>query len=405
MGDSTSYDVVIGLNYGDEGKGLVTDWRVRTHVLEGRNVTVVKHNGGPQAGHTVVHPTHGRFVFSQLGAGSFRGASTHLAGTFLVEPTLLRAEIRAFKTMFGLDATVTIDPGCRIVTPYDAAYNRAVEESRGAGRHGSCGFGINATVSRNLREPFVAACFENLRESDLIEAYAAIGEWYARRAEAQGIQGEYSKHAAGLDAEVVARNAYASMSIITMREFRPRYHTAVVFEGCQGLLLDEYADGFPHVTRSRTGGTNPARMMAGWGESTDFATVYGVTRAYTTRHGEGPLCETDGFSASDPTNVENPNQGKMRFSRSVNVTGQLNTIRHDGFRRVNLVMTCVDQLPNTDYVWTDQHPLGRVRFASFAVGLPVENYYVSRGPTADHVSKVWARDRTVDTPLESMIKW
>ena len=74
--------IIIGKNYGDEGKGLAVDYFAGTAKRRGTPVLVVRHNGGAQAGHTVDR-RNGRFIFHQLSSGSFLGADTLWAKTFL----------------------------------------------------------------------------------------------------------------------------------------------------------------------------------------------------------------------------------------------------------------------------------------------------------------------------------
>ena len=74
--------VVIGANFGDEGKGLITDFETRRQDAQ----LVARFNGGAQAGHTVVTDAGQRHVFGHISAGTFAGASTYLASTFIVNP-------------------------------------------------------------------------------------------------------------------------------------------------------------------------------------------------------------------------------------------------------------------------------------------------------------------------------
>lgn len=131
--------VVIGANYGDEGKGLVTDFLSNSETL------VVRFNGGAQAGHTVVTPEGQRHVFHHIGSGALRGAATLLSRFFIVNPFIFLKEVKEL----GFEPTVSIDPRASVTTPYDMLLNQAVERKRGEERHGSCGLGINETVTRS----------------------------------------------------------------------------------------------------------------------------------------------------------------------------------------------------------------------------------------------------------------
>src|SRR5262249_48902654 len=99
----------------------------------------------------------------------------------------------------------------------------------------------------------------------------------------------------------------------TMQAAEDAVFDNIVFEGAQGLLLDEYHRFFPHVTRSRTGLANVVDLCQAMGDI-DRLDVYYVIRPYMTRHGEGPFPSYDpDMSFPDPTNHPNPWQGTLRF--------------------------------------------------------------------------------------------
>src|ERR1700733_5726906 len=148
--------VVIGAGFGDEGKGLMTDYFAEPGGL------VVRFNGGAQAGHTVMvsrpfftrmpegyHKVttmdYSRHVFHHFGSGTFQGATTCLSRFFIVNPMVFVEECEQLRGL-GLRPTVIIDPSCPVTTPYEMILNQIMEERRGDQRHGSCGLGINETV-------------------------------------------------------------------------------------------------------------------------------------------------------------------------------------------------------------------------------------------------------------------
>ena len=139
--------IVIGANYGDEGKGLMTDYFCREAAAQGETCLNVLTNGGPQRGHTVVTPEGIRHIFHHLGSGSFAGADTFFCDAFLINPMIFRGEYEALRRA-GADFRVFVHPACRWTTPYDMILNQMAEEFRGGKRHGSCGFGIWETVLR-----------------------------------------------------------------------------------------------------------------------------------------------------------------------------------------------------------------------------------------------------------------
>ena len=91
---------VIGANFGDEGKGLMTDLFCRTD----SSVINIRSNGGAQAGHTVCTSDGKRHIFSHIGSGSFAGADTYLSEFFILNPMLFSREQREFVQLrAGLD--------------------------------------------------------------------------------------------------------------------------------------------------------------------------------------------------------------------------------------------------------------------------------------------------------------
>ncbi len=329
---------VIGKNYGDEGKGLA----VSALTAQGGPALVVRHNGGAQAGHTVEGPW-GRFVFHQLGSGSFHGADTLLSSTFLIDLYQLGREMRDYLTLGGAAPRVWADPAAQIAYPDDVLINMALETSRGEQRHGSCGMGIyeaqlRARAGYGLTVGEAAGMSADALARRLISMRR---EYSARRLADLGLTGggagEYGELLRDDTLLIGAAETYARESAhLTLRtpdgEWLAGY-ARVVFEGAQGLLLDaEYAPGGPHVTASRTGLTHPAAHCAAWGLPLDRA-VY-VTRSYVTRHGAGPLpfaCAPESLGALtlDRTNVPNPWQGTLRYARHPDVPEFFAQLRAD----------------------------------------------------------------------------
>ena len=350
--------VVIGANYGDEGKGLMTDYHAAP---VGRHGIVVRFNGGAQAGHTVTTPGGMRHVFSHFGSGTLAGAATFLSRHFVCHPALFLKEADALAAAGVALPPVFVDERAPVSTLYDILLNQIVERHRGAGRHGSCGMGFGETVERNL-DPAFALTVTDLRQGAgyLLHRLAAIRDGYVpRRLAALGIPALDAQAAAWLASdEGLQRFVHAAMRFRRMtRCARPevlRESAQVVFEGAQGLLLDQERGAFPYVTRSHTGVRNALDVATEAGIGT-LAVTY-VTRAYLTRHGAGPLAgELPGkpyAGIEDPTNVPNEFQGSLRFAH-LDLDLLERTIRTDfadaracpGIRaHLNLAVGCLDQV-------------------------------------------------------------
>lgn len=310
--------VVIGANYGDEGKGLITDAYAAS---VGADVLVVRFNGGAQAGHTVVTPDRRRHVFSHVGSGAFAGAPTFLSRFFVANPILFNREVAALARL-GARPRVAIDRAAPVSTPWDMLINQTVEASRGAGRHGSCGIGFGETIERNLdaRYALVAAdladgdrlavTLDAIRRDYVPARLARLGlsdRWPGLRdlVMSEELVEDYKRDIATFRASVTL----ADVACLTSARH-------VIFEGAQGLLLDQDRGAFPHVTRSNTGLRNVLSLAQEAGIAALDVTY--ATRAYVTRHGAGPLAHAlDGppsAGARDATNVTNNWQGSLRYA-------------------------------------------------------------------------------------------
>jgi adenylosuccinate synthase len=153
----TRYASVLGLGFGDCGKGHFIDALTRRWQAH----TVVRFNGGAQAGHNVVTPAQANapsrhHTFTQFGAGTFvPGVRTVLVDPMIIHPTALLVEAEVLSGTGVNDALsrLTIDAQCRITTPFHQAAGRLRELLRGAAAHGTCGVGLGETVRHGLEYP------------------------------------------------------------------------------------------------------------------------------------------------------------------------------------------------------------------------------------------------------------
>lgn len=397
--------VVIGSSFGDEGKGLLTDCFARTH--GGRGVLVARFNGGAQAGHTVVSDEGARHVFSHFGAGSLAGADTLLTRHFIANPILFGRE-RGELERIGIHPRVSVDPRALVTTPYDMLINEMAETTRGAARHGSVGLGINETVTRSEEPRFRLSVETALRDPGAAAAMlrGIRDAWVPRRAAVLGIEAEVERRTA-----LIASEGLIDHWLRVLREFLGcvqvrrdtdvlAEHERVVFEGAQGLALDQDRGTFPHVTRSNTGVRNVVELMNELPPA-ELAVTY-ATRGYLTRHGAGPL---DGELPDRPfpgvydrTNVEHRFQGRLRYAL-LDVAALRRRITEDfadtegldgaAGVRMGIAVTCLDQLPGVARWTCDGETVeGSPDELIDAItrDLPAEEVLVSRGPRAADVA-------------------
>lgn len=288
--------VIVDLGFGDAGKGLLTDYFVRRTGAQ----VVVRYNGGAQAGHNVVTPDGRHHTFSQFGSGSFvPGVRTFLSRDVVVHPTaLLREEVhlRAAGVTDALER-LRISADAVVITPYHQALNRLREIARGPARHGSCGAGVGEAVAH-----------DRMRAGEAIRVCELAGGAALRR-KLQRIRdyawGEVGALDAGvrssIEAELFERPEVQEewmdrvRGVATLAADDDAWvpdagddAATVVFEGAQGLLLDEWHGFHPHTTWSTCTSAHALRLLAEQTPGAEVRTI-GVLRAYAIRHGAGPL--------------------------------------------------------------------------------------------------------------------
>ncbi|WP_067691861.1 adenylosuccinate synthetase [Nocardia jejuensis] len=298
--------IVVDLGFGDAGKGATVDWLCSPEA--GLDVAaVVRFNGGAQAAHNVV--ADGRHhTFRQFGSGTLSRVPTLLSRHMLVEPLALATEARALARLGIADplSLLYVDERALLTTPIHGAANRCREDLRGASRHGSCGIGIGETASYALGHdaPRVADC----RRPDVLRRkLIALEEHYRPLLDAGAHRYDRIDDLVEVYAEFARAVAILPGDQLTGFAENGR----LVFEGAQGVLLDEWRGLHPHTTWSTVEPRNARAMLTGIGAP---AYVLGVTRSYLTRHGAGPFPTEDrGLSIPERHNGIGTYQGEFRL--------------------------------------------------------------------------------------------
>lgn len=297
--------IVIGANFGDCGKGLMTDY-----FSQKPNSIVVCSNGGAQRGHTVTTPEGIRHVFHHFGSGIFNHASTYLSEDFIVNPIIFKQEYDELMKL-GYIPNVYINQNCMLTTPFDMMANQIIEENRGKNKHGSCGLGIFETIKRY--------------KAGVTDVDNHIREYYLEQFERENIilTDEWSR--IFLDNGIFEHflddwDFMNNHSLVISDNYFLNQFDNIVFEAAQGLLLDQNnTEYFPHLTPSNTGIENPKRIIENveWNDEINIETCY-VSRTYLTRHGAGKFpseCNKRFINEYmfDKTNVPNPFQDTLRY--------------------------------------------------------------------------------------------
>jgi adenylosuccinate synthase len=287
--------VIVGSQWGDEGKGKIVD------VLAEQVDIVARYQGGANAGHTV-HVGSEEFILHQIPSGILHANRRCLLGNGVVlDPFQFFQELDGL-TARGIDAVgrVGISGRAHLLLSYHKLLDRAAEQRRGAGKIGTTGRGIGpAYEDKVARQGIrVADLRDAVRAEERLRAAAVrVNERLSLLATDERVDAD------ALVAEVMSiRERLLSIMVDTGRVIHDaiRAGERVLLEGAQGALLDVDHGTYPYVTSSNTtaGG---AALGVGVGP-TAIGEVYGVVKAYTTRVGEGPL----------PTEFPSPMQEQIR---------------------------------------------------------------------------------------------
>ena len=323
--------IIIGANYGDEGKGLVSrSFSVRA-IKAGHSPITILHNGTAQRGHTVDYSPEFRHVYHHFGSGTLDGVSTFFAKSFLVHPVSFVKEYNELCGKINMPE-IFCDPNCIVITPLDMLADHAIEEDiavkYGEREYGSCGYGSWSATDRIAEFPEYAYSVKDFMDKDRYpEIMKNLWKWVLSRMECFNVDTERlpdfrkyfmpeSKHVAGIIRHF-ATDVEFFLKHVHLTDFGGIWNAFdyTIFENGQGLGLDMDVPYEWHTT-SKTGLANPKAMLM---EYKDFkAEAIYVTRAYLTRHGVGRLeeevCkESINADMRDATNVTNDFQGSLRY--------------------------------------------------------------------------------------------
>lgn len=412
---------VVGLGYGDEGKGATVDWLCATRKVG----AVVRFNGGPQAGHNVLLPDGREHTFSQFGSGTFRGTPTFLGPRVAIRPDALAREARHLKEVgvphpFGL---IAADSRCLIVTPYHVARQELGDPV------GSCGSGYGEAVvdakhgaAVRLGMLMDSAPPQPFGVGEILTAQRRIAERRGCR-ELPGIE----------EAEAAIR--WVADCVLPVHDtggwlLRRQLEGPLIFEGAQGVLLDQTHGFHPYTTWSDCtfDGADELARLAHLVEPYRL----GVLRAgMTTRHGPGPhVSESPGApECPNEANGWNRHQGSFRV-------GWFDAVAHEYAARVTqpegIALTQLDAAEN-ETAYVASYVLEGRQFDRFP-GMPAdfdqrawvsESLFVTRHLLATREERSWsdvvadatgcpvvleahgphAQDRFASGPLREWASW
>lgn len=272
-------DVLLGLQWGDEGKGKVVD------VLTPRYDVVTRFQGGPNAGHTLEFEGQ-KYILRSVPSGIFQGDKVNVIGNGVVlDPALFKEEVEALEAS-GHDLTkrLVISKKAHLILPTHRLLDAAYESAKGAGKIGTTGKGIGPTytdkISRNGVRVGDLLCDFDKKYTVAIAKHKAILKQYNYEYDLAPIEKKWFegieklKQFTFIDSEVKINHFLNSgMSVLA--------------EGAQGTMLDIDFGSYPFVTSSNT---ICAGACTGLGVAPrNIGEVFGIFKAYCTRVGSGPF--------------------------------------------------------------------------------------------------------------------
>ncbi len=273
---------VVGVQWGDEGKGKVVDY------LSGTADTVVRYQGGPNAGHTVCFGTR-QLTLHQVPSGMIHPQTHNIIGPgCVVDPETVREDLKALRRA-GVrpGRRLTVDARAHMILPYHRELDRRREEHGARQKIGTTGRGIGPAYADKVNRTGIRAAdlldeesFKSKLKRNVSAANFLLMELYDAEPlsfkEMARVWWQNSRFIAGL-----VGNGSAELEAALKRGER------VLFEGAQGTFLDLDFGTYPYVTSSSssTAGIAPGTGISPlWLEE-----VVGIAKAYTTRVGEGPF--------------------------------------------------------------------------------------------------------------------
>lgn len=319
--------IVIGLGFGDEGKGITTDFLAQ----QNPESVVIRFSGGQQAAHTVMIDGK-KHIHSSFASGALRGLPSYFSEHCTIHPVFLLNERKELMEKKG-NTELHIHPLAKVTTPFDVWQNRTNAKNL---EHGTCGKGIGATMKRH-ESPY------KLFAADLIAPRAMLIE------KLKGIAYYYGF----IDEDQVNEALHDFLNAVDGIDWKIEDYTYLnsfenlIFEGSQGILLDMDHGVFPNVTYAHTTSKNAYEICQLL--KIEDIEIYYVTRMYSTRHGSGWMSNEKELvlkNNKEETCIFNEYQKEFRFGEldydllnyALLLDGAYGTVTQK-----NLVVTCLDQ--------------------------------------------------------------
>lgn len=340
-------DVLLGLQWGDEGKGKVVD------VLTPKYDVVARFQGGPNAGHTLEFEGQ-KYVLRSIPSGIFQGGKINIIGNGVVlAPDLFMDEAKELeKSGHELKSRIHISKKAHLIMPTHRVLDRAYEAARGKGKVGTTGKGIGPTYTDKTSR-------NGLRVGDILDNFQEKYEAH----KARHLDMLKALHFTDFDLEETEKHWMEGIDFLKQFNIVDSEHEvnhllreqkSILCEGAQGTMLDVDFGSYPFVTSSNTICAG-ACIGLGLGPN-KIGNVYGIMKAYCTRVGSGPfpteLFDEDGKKLRDIGHEYGAVTGRerrcgwvdlvqLRYSIMVNGVTHLILMKSDVLDQFKVIKACV----------------------------------------------------------------
>ncbi len=372
---AATIDVVLGLQWGDEGKGKIINDKVPAFDV------IARFQGGPNAGHTIYHGGK-KHVLHMVPSGAFFPNVINYIGSYVVlDPIGLKAELEEIAGVISIYDRIRIALQASLILPTHRLLDKAKEQAKGKGSIGSTLKGIGPAytdmTSRDaIRLGYIFATdfserFTKLRTlhlqsikeiaPDVIDMAALENEEKQFMEALEFLKGKISR-------EQFVNGAYYLRKMVEEGK-------RVLAEGAQGTELDILHGSFPYVTSSMT---NIGGACAGLGmPASMIGDVYGVVKAYTTRVGNGPfvteLLDERGDALRTKGNEFGSTTGRPRRCGALDIVQLRHAIGLNGVTKIVItkldILSGLSEIPVCDYYMDGEKKVEEVPFDYTAMNL------------------------------------
>lgn len=379
-------DVLLGLQWGDEGKGKVVD------VLTPKYDAVARFQGGPNAGHTLEFGGE-RYILRSIPSGIFQGGKTNIIGNgVVIDPLLFKEEAEALANHgHNLKQQLMISKKAHLIMPTHRILDLANEAAKGSGKIGTTGKGIGPTYTDKISR-------NGLRVGDLLENFDEKYSAAKRRHENMLRAMNFEYNLIDLERPWLEALDYLKGFRLVDSEHEVnamlRAGRSVLAEGAQGTMLDIDFGSYPFVTSSNT---ICAGCCTGLGVSPrNIGEVYGIFKAYCTRVGSGPfpteLHDETGEAMCERGHEFGSVTGRrrrcgwidlvaLRYAVMIDGVTQLIMMKSDVLDTFNVIKACVAY--RVDGVETDRFPFDLSKAEPIYAELPGWRTDMSRMKSED----------------------